>query len=361
MVTGTEPAAFECLLLRRDELPVPIRGAVRSIGTDLRLIVALERSSDVAASDEPIFGNLLDSAPEAMAITHDGRLLQVNREFSRLFGYEPVACIGHDIDSLLLPDGRAHENEILYQTVATEGRAAIETVRHTRDRMDIAVSLLVAPVCLSGSTMGLFHTFRDIRRQKEQEARLQYSAMHDPLTGLPNRALFLDRLRLTLARLQRRPDRIFAVMFIDLDSFKTVNDTFGHAGGDVLLLEVTRRLHESLRPQDTVARYGGDEFAVLLDESGNRDDVARVAERIQAAVQKPVVLEAEPINVSLSIGIALVTPQYCRAEDVVRAADLAMYMAKFNGKAQYAFAPAPLGGGATIHPCPASARSQPPA
>jgi diguanylate cyclase (GGDEF)-like protein/PAS domain S-box-containing protein len=359
--SGTEATAFECILLRRDELPIPIRGAVRSIGTDLRLIVALERAGEVLPSGGPIFGDLLNAAPEAMAITYDGRLLHVNREFSRLFGYEPAACIGHDIDSLLLPEGRLHENEILFREVATEGRAAIETVRHTSERAEIAVSLLVAPVRLSESATGLFHTFRDIRRQKEQEARLQYSAMHDPLTGLPNRALFLDRLRLTLARLQRRPDRLFAVMFLDIDNFKHVNDTFGHAGGDALLLEVTRRLHECLRPQDTVARYGGDEFAVLLDEAGNCDDIARVADRIQAAVQKPAVLEEEAVTVSVSIGITVVTPSYQRAEDVVRAADLAMYMAKVNGKAQYAFAPAPLGGGATIHPCPASARSQQPA
>jgi diguanylate cyclase (GGDEF)-like protein/PAS domain S-box-containing protein len=359
--SGAEPEAFDCTLLRRNQLPIPIRGAVRSIGTDLRLMVALERASDVAASDLTLFGSLLDAAPEAMAITQEGRLLHVNREFSQLFGYEHTACIGHDIDSLLLPEARAHESEILYRMVTTEGRAAIETVRQTREGANIAVSLLVAPVCLRGSTIGLFHTFRDIRRQKEQEARLQYSAMHDPLTGLPNRALFLDRLRLTLSRLQRRPDRPFAVMFLDLDSFMSVNDMFGHAGGDALLLEVTRRLHECLRPQDTVARYGGCEFAVLLDEAGKRDDVARVAERLQTAVQKPMVLEDQPVTVALSIGIALVTPEYCRAEDVVQAADLALYMAKVNGSAQYAFAPAPVGGGATIQPCPASLRSQQPA
>ena len=359
--SGAEAAAFECTLLRRDQLPIPIRGAVRTIETGLRLIVALEQASDVAANDLTLFGSLLDAAPEAMAITHDGLLLHVNREFTQVFGYEPAACIGHDIDALLLPEGRAHENEILHRMVTTEGRATIETLRRTREGANLAVSLLVAPVCLSGNTMGLFHTFRDIRRQKEQEARAQYSAMHDPLTGLPNRALFLDRLRLTLSRLQRRPDRPFAVMFLDLDSFMSVNDTFGHAGGDALLLEVTRRLHECLRPQDTVARYGGDEFAVLLDEAGQRDDVARVAERIQRAVQKPMVLKDQPLTVALSIGIALVTPEYHRADDVVQAADLALYMAKADDTAQYAFAPAPLGGGATIQPWPPSARSQPPA
>jgi diguanylate cyclase (GGDEF)-like protein len=168
---------------------------------------------------------------------------------------------------------------------------------------------------------------------------LQANAMHDPLTGLPNRALFLDRLRLTLARLQRRPDRQFAVMFFDLDDFESVNDTHGQDGGDALLLELTRRLHECVRPQDTVARFEADEFAVLLDEVGKPEDAALVAGRIQAAVRLPVMLEGQSVTVIATIGIAVVTAEYQRAEDVVKAADLALEMAKMNGTGQYAFAP----------------------
>jgi Amt family ammonium transporter len=292
-----------------------------------------------AMGHRELFANLFECAPDAMAITRDARLLHVNREFTRLFGYAPEACIGKDIDALLLPEGRMHENDILYHVVESEGRASIETVRQTQERVAIPVALVVAPVALGGGATVMFHTFRDIRRQKEQEARLQYNALHDPLTGLPNRALFLDRLRLTLARLQRRPERHFAVMFLDLDQFKSVNDTLGHAAGDALLREITRRLHECVRPQDTVARFGGDEFAVLLDDAGTRDDIAHVAERIQAATQKLVVLEGRSTAITASIGIAVVTPEYQRAEDVVRAADIAMYMAKVAGKAQHAFAP----------------------
>ncbi len=328
---------FVCLVLTGNGNPLVVQGAVRPVSAHTRLILAVERR-DASASEGSFLGDLLDSAPEAIAITHEGRLLHVNREFTRLFGFVGEHCVGEDIDMLLLPDGRQHEMEMLRHMLATDRRGSIETVRKTSTGELVDVSLLVAPVKLSGSTLGMYFTFRDIRLQKEQEARLHHNAMHDGLTGLANRALFLDRLRLTLARLKRRPDRHFAVMFLDLDRFKQVNDTLGHDAGDKLLLEATRRIIACVRPQDTVARFGGDEFAVLLDEAGSRADVERVAERIQIAIQRPVAYAGKEVLVSASIGVAVVTPGYHEAESVVRDADLAMYQAKAAGKACHAFA-----------------------
>jgi Amt family ammonium transporter len=349
----TGKATFECILLRASQQPLPVLGSVGPAPSALggRIVVALERprsDESGARSDESgqgsFLGDLLDSAPEAMAITHEARVLHVNREFTRLFGYTLESSVGRELDSLLLPEGRAHENEILEHLVAAEGRASLETVRHTSSGETVDVSLLVAPVRLGGKAQGLFYTFRDIRRQKQEEARLHHNAMHDSLTGLANRALFLDRLRLTLSRLQRRPDRRFAVMFVDLDRFKQVNDTLGHAAGDHLLLEATKRLRESVRPQDTVSRFGGDEFAVLMDEAGMPVDVERVAVRIQKAVQRPVAFGGQELKVTVSIGIAFVTTEYESAEEILRDADLAMYQAKARGKAQHAFAVAPVQG-----------------
>ena len=201
--------------------------------------------------------------------------------------------------------------------------------------------------------MGRFYTFRDIRRtEAKQEARLHY--IRRCMTGLPqlaNRALFLDRLVLTLARLRRRPERKFAVMFLDLDGFKAVNDSLGHEAGDVLLKDVARRLKECVRPQDTVARFGGDEFAVLLDEAGTSVDAERVAERIQASFADDAAYAGGGLRVSASVGIAFVERGYGSAEEILRDADLAMYHAKAAGKARHAFAVLTEEASARMQPC----------
>jgi Amt family ammonium transporter len=265
------------------------------------------------------------------------RIVQANREFVRMFGYSHEECVGANIHDLIIPEGRGHEREMLMHSVACEGRASMETVRRTRSGEDLDVFITVARVRLGADAMGQSITYRDIRQEKQNQARLEHNALHDPLTGLANRALFLDRLTLTMARLERRPDRTFAVVFLDVDRFKQVNDTRGHAAGDALLLAVTERLRSCLRPQDTIARFGGDEFALLLDDVGNIDDIARVAERIQTEIRKPVEFERDELFVSASMGIALSSAVYRNADEIMRDADYAMYRAKANGKGRHEF------------------------
>jgi diguanylate cyclase (GGDEF)-like protein/PAS domain S-box-containing protein len=177
-------------------------------------------------------------------------------------------------------------------------------------------------------------TVLDITERKSAEEALQHQAFHDALTGLPNRALFTDRLEHALLRAGRQ-DKSVAVLFLDLDNFKVVNDSLGHAQGDALLAIVAQRLRDCLRSADTGARLGGDEFTVLLEDVACADEAIAVAERIARALRVPVVLQGREVVVSASIGIAIGLPSGA-GNDLMREADLAMYRAKVNGKARCA-------------------------
>lgn len=172
----------------------------------------------------------------------------------------------------------------------------------------------------------------DITARKTTEERLLHDAMHDVLTGLPNRAYFLDQLRRSIQRVKRRSEFFGAVLFIDLDRFKLVNESFGHVAGDQLLLNISHRLETSLRPQDTIARFGGDEFAVLLDDVKGIEDSIRVADRIHEALAKPFMLQGQEVFTSASIGIVVNSGNYDRPEDLLRDADSALYGAKSSGR-----------------------------
>ncbi|MBI2820037.1 MAG: EAL domain-containing protein [Acidobacteria bacterium] len=171
--------------------------------------------------------------------------------------------------------------------------------------------------------------------RKRYEQRLLHNAYHDGLTGLPNRALFLDHLSLSLARAKRHPNHLFAVLFLDLDRFKVINDSLGHLLADRSLVEVARRLQEMLRATDTVARFGGDEFAILVDDLREISNVPRTVERIRKELQKPIRLDEREVYTSASIGVVLSSPDYTHAEDVLQDADIALYQAKTQGRARY--------------------------
>ncbi len=307
-------------------------------GETCRLLLMVERTEGYAGTPEEnssFVEDVLNATPEATVILHDGRILHVNREFSRLFGFSLAECAGQELDDLVMPDGHRHELEMIQHMLDKNGRAEIESVRRTKAGHNLDMSVLVARVRLAGAAYGMLVTYRDIRRQKKEAARLRYNALHDGLTGLANRALFLERVQLTAGRLKRRPDRCFAVIFLDLDGFKKVNDTLGHAAGDALLLEVAGRLKSCLRPQDTVARFGGDEFALLLDESGNEEQVGTVAARIQVTLRRPILIGEVEAFVSASMGVAMATAAYVSAEQMMMDADAAMYLAKTSGKSRH--------------------------
>jgi diguanylate cyclase (GGDEF)-like protein/PAS domain S-box-containing protein len=187
-----------------------------------------------------------------------------------------------------------------------------------------------------GQALRVAGSMTDITRRKQTEARLLHEAMHDALTGLPNRNLFIDRLDLALRRFRRDSSRLFGVLFFDLDRFKHVNDSLGHAVGDELLSQIAVRLNSCLRPGDTLARLGGDEFGIVLNDIDGPTDAIYVVERLQEALSQQIEIEAHTIHTSASIGIAISSELYNTSDEIVRDADIAMYRAKNSGHATYA-------------------------
>ena len=184
-----------------------------------------------------------------------------------------------------------------------------------------------------GTTTRIVGSQTDITDRKRAEQRLLHDAFHDGLTGLPNRMLFLDRLKHAILRNRRSKGHAFAVMFLDLDRFKVINDSLGHSAGDTLLKEIARRLEHCMRPGDTAARLGGDEFAILLEDISSSEAALAISERIQQAIKTPLCLNDREMFITASIGITFYQPGYESAADLIRDADTAMYHAKMRGKA----------------------------
>jgi diguanylate cyclase (GGDEF)-like protein len=203
-----------------------------------------------------------------------------------------------------------------------------------------SVAFLVIPVLLLGAALfggktGIAQS--QMRRRSEKQEAVKKEGQTDTLTRLPNRAGFLERVERSIRCAKKNDQFHFAVLFLDLDGFKPINDKLGHKAGDAVLVETARRLEVCLRKGDMVARYGGDEFTLIIDNVTGRVDAVRVAERILKKVQEPIVVGRQKVQVGSSIGIALSTNVYERPEDLIRDADLAMYRAKQQGKGRYEF------------------------
>ena len=214
---------------------------------------------------------------------------------------------------------------IVALTERADEEVALETIR--AGAQDVLVKAELSPVALRRSV-------RHAIVRKRAEVHLAELALHDPLTGLPNRALFLDRLGVALDR-SRRTGASVAVLFLDVDDFKDVNDKLGHAAGDVVLTELAERLRRMLRPMDTVARFGGDEFTLLFEDLASERAVVLIAERISHAATLPIRLDDSEVSVTVSIGIAVVADPSIAPETAIREADAAMYRAKELGNSRY--------------------------
>lgn len=284
------------------------------------------------------FSQLFANSPQGIVMINPQRtVVDANQGFEELFGYRTDEIKGVCIHQFIVPDDLRTECENLRAAMLAGRSVQRETTRRTRDGRDIPVSVIGFPVNIQGDMAGLVYIYQDISERKAFEAQITHQAFHDALTGLPNRSLLADRLERALARAKRRGDIQSAVLMIDLNKFKDVNDSLGHQAGDQLLVEVAERLRSCLRTMDTVARLGGDEFAVILEEFKSKREVLHAVERIGTILGLPFSLTGTTVTPEASIGVVLRTRDYNTAEDILRDADIAMYRAKEQGRPYMVF------------------------
>ncbi len=285
---------------------------------------------------------IINSMGCAVVVTDTYGCIQIMNPVAEIItGWKQEEVLGKDLAEVLnLVDkdtGEVIDN--LTQEVITTG-----TVLHlpenctliARDGKNIPIADNISPIRDDdGNITGTVLVFQDITERKIVEGQLLRNAFYDALTSLPNRVLFLDRLRQSFEHAKRRNGYCFAVLFVDLDGFKGINDRYGHGIGDDFLVAISRRLESCLRSGDTVARFGGDEFAVLLEDIQDISDATNIAKRIHDSLKSPLDIDGKQICTTASIGIAISSNGYEDPKALLRDADIAMYCAKEQGKSNY--------------------------
>ncbi len=279
------------------------------------------------------FRSAFENAPIGMAMSDlEGRIIRANPAMGDIVGWTPEELVGMCVHDLTHPDEKELSSTEMQRLVVSGsvGTYQIEKRYMHRDGHEVWISASVS--CVRDELerpMYLIGQVEDITERRALRERLAYAAIHDPLTSLPNRELFMDRLEVALRRADRGEHRV-AVLFLDLDRFKLINDSLGHDVGDQVLRAVADRLGSVMRASDTLARFGGDEFTVLCDDVTEEEDSLEVAQRLMMAMAQPLTLHSGEVFVSLSVGIALSGAGDSGAV-VLRNADIAMYRAKDRG------------------------------
>jgi diguanylate cyclase (GGDEF)-like protein/PAS domain S-box-containing protein len=302
-------------------------------------ITLRKRAEHALRESERRFREMLENVQlVAVVLDSGGRITFCNDYVTTLTGHAREDVLGHDWFDLFIPEARREGvrasflDKIGPGTIAAHDVHEIVTKRGELRMVSWSNTMLRGE---DGRVAGTASIGTDITEQKRAEEKLLHDALHDSLTGLPNRTLFLERLDGALSRHKRRENSVFAVLFVDLDRFKVINESLGHAIGDQLLIEAGRVLSNAVGPGDTVARLGGDEFTVLLDDIGDELFATRVANKIHEALMVPFDLGGHEVFTTASIGIALSATGYERPEDCLRDADTAMYRAKARGKSRH--------------------------
>lgn len=311
--------------------------AIRGVLINARDITERVLAEQQTRESQARFRSAFDDAAVGMAIIGlDGRLLQVNPALSAMTTYSEAELLAMTDADVSHPD----DAEIGAELTEQLRQGSIDTFRiekRYRNKDGSTVWCLVNVAAVrddEGTALYLLAQVQDISERKELEAQLSHQALHDSLTGLPNRTLMLDRLDREVSH-SRRHGGWVAVLFLDLDNFKVINDSLGHAAGDMLLVMVAQRLQACVREEDTISRFGGDEFIIIIGQIGGADEAIDVTTRLLAAMEEPFTISGREMVISPSIGIALGEAGQHHRSDLLRHADIAMYRAKAQGRAGY--------------------------
>ena len=329
------------LVLAGDQVPPrAVQSALVALGTQVSL--ALESSALTEElhrrSSEARFRSLVQNSHDLITVLDsNAAIIYQSPSIERALGYRVDEISGTTFDRLLLPGQNSRLLHLLVDGRASDtgnGEMLECSLKH-RDGSTRYFEILYTNLLDDPVIGGIVLNGRDISERKAFEQQLEHQAFHDPVTQLANRALLNERVRHALAR-ARREDTSLAVIFLDLDDFKTINDSLGHAAGDRVLLEVAKRLATSIRVSDTAARFGGDEFAILLEDTAGPQEVADTAERIIEQLSRLMHVEGKEIAVRASLGISVASNEFISdADELIRNADAAMYIAKRDGKGGY--------------------------
>lgn len=318
-------------LIVADGLPIGVQG----IGRDITERLSAERSLLNTLS---LFSTTFESTADGIVVMSlDREIVTCNKKFIEMWGVDQAIIDTQDGPRLVkhVADQLTNTDEFLQkldEVYLNEGAVATEILTLKDGRIFERIS---QPQLLEGRPIGRVASFRDITERSQAEEKLRHYALHDPLTDLPNRVQFMTHLQNAIDRAKGSPHSRFAVLFLDLDRFKVVNDSLGHVVGDQLLIAIGDRLTACVRPGDVVARLGGDEFVVLLNRTGEPEEIERVAERLQTRISAPFRINNYEVFTTASIGIILSSDLERRADEFLRDADAAMYRAKESGKARY--------------------------
>jgi diguanylate cyclase (GGDEF)-like protein/PAS domain S-box-containing protein len=339
LLTGQGGDEVDAEAMRAGAADYLIKGRLDAplLGRSIRYAVERARASRALRESEERYQRLVELSPDAILVHVGGEIVFVNGAGVKLLGAASAEQInGRHIKEFVRHERQDAARGRIYEAAGDARDAAFLEGKLVRwDGTEVCVEAAAVPFVYEDRP-AVQVVARDISKRKQMEERLLHDAFHDALTGLPNRALFMDHLKLAVERAKRPKKKyLFAVLFLDLDRFKNINDSLGHTMGDQLLVAIAGRIGKCLRHVDTVARFGGDEFAVLLDGVEDVNDPIRVAQRLQRELTTPISVGGHEVFTTVSIGIALSSTGYERPEEVVRDADTAMYRAKAAGKSRY--------------------------
>jgi diguanylate cyclase (GGDEF)-like protein/PAS domain S-box-containing protein len=313
--------------------------AVRAIVVNYRDITERREAEEALTESEEQFRSIQENALDAIiTMSSDGEITSWNPQAETIFGWTREEAVCRPLAETLIPPRHRETHKRGLERVMETGEGPVlnkrtEVIALDRSGREFPIELAVVPL-YRGDSVSFCAFVRDISERKKAEETIRHLAYHDVLTGLPNRVLFEERLRLALAQARRSRTKV-AVMFLDLDRFKLVNDTVGHTGGDQLLQEVAREFSDAIREGDTVARVGGDEFTFLLPGIERAEDATVAAERILRRVRQPRMVAGQEFRITTSIGITVFPRAGNTADVLMRNADTAMYRAKERGRDNY--------------------------